>query len=144
MYRKILLPTDGSKFADDAADQALWLASVSGAEIIVLSVIETNFVVGLPAVETTESITNMLKKEAERNIKKVTDKAIKEEYEIKITSMIEEGSPSKKILEISEEIDDIDLIVLGTSGKSGFDRFILGSVANNVVRSAKCTVLVVN
>ena len=57
--------------------------------------------------------------------------------------MIKEGSPAKCILEVAKE-EDIDLIVMGSSGKSGFDRFIMGSVADKVVNSAKCAVLVIH
>ena len=48
MYKKILVPTDGSEFAKKAQKQALFLAKVSGAEIIAVSVTENNFVQGLP------------------------------------------------------------------------------------------------
>ena len=56
---------------------------------------------------------------------------------------IREGSPARVILEVANE-ENIDLIVMGSSGKSGFDRFIMGSVADKVVNSAKCAVLVVH
>ena len=62
---------------------------------------------------------------------------------IKISSVIKEGTPAKIILEVAEE-EGADLIVIGSSGKSGFDRFILGSVSDKVVNTAKCPVLVVH
>ena len=62
---------------------------------------------------------------------------------IKINPVIREGSPAKSILEVASE-EDVDLIVIGSSGKSGFDRFILGSVSDKVVNAAKCPVLVVH
>ena len=62
---------------------------------------------------------------------------------VKISSVIREGSPAKVILDVAAE-EDIDLIVIGSSGKSGFDRFILGSVSDKVVNTAKCPVLVVH
>lgn len=145
MYKKILLPTDGSKFAAKATEHALWIAShCDDVELIVLSVIETSFVIGLPVVDTTDSIKKMLRKEAEDNVQKVLKKAKELNYDFKITTKIEEGSASTRILDLIDEDDDIELVVLGTSGKTGFDKFILGSVANNVVRSANCPVLVVN
>ena len=60
-----------------------------------------------------------------------------------MTHIIKEGSPAKAILEVANE-ENVDLIVMGSSGKSGFDRFIMGSVADKVVNSAKCAVLVVH
>ena len=62
---------------------------------------------------------------------------------VKISSVIKEGSPANVILDVAAE-EDVDLIVIGSSGKSGFDRFILGSVSDKVVNAAKCPVLVVH
>ena len=62
---------------------------------------------------------------------------------IKFHGLIREGSPAKTILAVAKE-EDIDLIVIGSSGKSGFDRFIMGSVAEKVVNAAKCAVLVIH
>jgi nucleotide-binding universal stress UspA family protein len=59
---------------------------------------------------------------------------------VKVTPRIEEGSPSRKIVELSSEHD---LIVMGTLGRTGFSKLLLGSVAERVVRFAKCPVLVV-
>ena len=65
------------------------------------------------------------------------------EDNLKITHVVREGSPAKVILEVAKE-EAVDLIVMGSSGKSGFDRFIMGSVADKVVNSAKCAVLVIH
>ena len=65
------------------------------------------------------------------------------EEDVKITPVIKEGSPAKSILDVASE-EDVDLIVIGSSGKSGFDRFILGSVSEKVVHTAKCPVLIVH
>jgi len=68
---------------------------------------------------------------------------VKQEAErlgVKVTPRIEEGSPSRKIVELSSEHD---LVVMGTLGRTGFSKLLLGSVAERVVRFAKCPVLVV-
>ena len=140
MYKKILVPTDGSEFAKKAQKHALFLASVSGAEIIAVSVTENNFVNGLPLDDEVYQLNQILKERSEENLKEF-DKL--NEEDIKITHVVREGSPARVILEVSEE-EDVDLIVMGSSGKSGFDRFIMGSVADKVVNSAKCAVLVVH
>ena len=62
MYKKILLPTDGSEYANKAAEHAIWIARASGAEIIALNVIETSSLVGLPAEDLVVRIKEMLKK----------------------------------------------------------------------------------
>ncbi|HEY0196098.1 MAG TPA: universal stress protein, partial [Methanobacterium sp.] len=53
MYHKILLPTDGSKFAEKAAKHAIWIASQSNADIIAINVVDTSSLVGLPAEDLT-------------------------------------------------------------------------------------------
>ena len=154
MYKKILVPTDGSEFAKKAQKQALFLANVCGAEIIAISVTENNLVSGLPLddevyqlnqilkekVKPDEVIYSILKERSEENLEEF-DKLNKND--LKITHVIKEGLPAKVILEVAKE-EDVDLIVMGSSGKSGFDRFIMGSVADKVVNSAKCAVLVVH
>ena len=140
MYKKILVPTDGSEFAKKAQKHALFLASVSGAEIIAVSVTENNFVNELPLDDEVYQLNQILKERSEENLKEF-DKL--NEEDLKITHVVREGSPARVILEVAEE-EDVDLIVMGSSGKSGFDRFIMGSVADKVVNSAKCAVLVVH
>ena len=140
MYERILVPTDGSEFAKKAQQHALFLAKVSGAEILALSVTENNFVNGLPLDDEICQINQVLNERSEENLEEF-DKL--NEDGLKITQMIREGSPAKVILEVAKE-EEIDLIVMGSSGKSGFDRFIMGSVADKVVNSAKCAVLVVH
>ena len=140
MYKKILVPTDGSEFAKKAQKHALFLANVSGAEIIAVSVTENNFVNGLPLDDEVYQLNQILKERSEENLKEF-DKL--NEEDIKITHVVREGSPARVILEVSED-ESVDLIVMGSSGKSGFDRFIMGSVADKVVNSAKCAVLVIH
>ena len=140
MYKKILVPTDGSEFAKKAEKHALFLSKVSGAEIVAVSVTENNFVNGLPLDDEIYQLNQILKERSEENLKEFDEL---NDDDLKITHVIREGSPARVILEVARE-EDIDLIVMGSSGKSGFDRFIMGSVADKVVNSAKCAVLVVH
>ena len=140
MYKKILVPTDGSEFAKKAQKHALFLSKVSGAEIIAVSVTENNFVNGLPLDDEIHQLNQILNERSEENLIEF-DKL--NEDNLKITHVIREGSPAKVILEVAKE-ENVDLIVMGSSGKSGFDRFIMGSVADKVVNSAKCAVLVIH
>ena len=140
MYKKILVPTDGSEFAKKAQKHALFLAKVSGAEIIAVSVTENNFINGLPLDDETYHLNQILNKRSKDNLKEFDEL---NEDDLKITHVIREGSPAKVILEVANE-ESVDLIIMGSSGKSGFDRFIMGSVADKVVNSAKCAVLVIH
>jgi nucleotide-binding universal stress UspA family protein len=143
MYKKIILPTDGSKQANKAAKHAMWIANYSNAEIIILNVIETSTFSTLHHRKLKKEMKQMLKGEGNKAIEDIEKIYEKEEYNIKITSLIEEGSPAEKILDLSEK-EDVDLIVMGTSGKHNIDRFLIGSVAEKVVRSSKIPVLVVH
>lgn len=140
MYKKILVPTDGSEFAKNAELHALFLAKVCGAEIIALSVSENHFINGITLNEEIEHINQILTNRCKKDLQEFEDM---NEDGIKISSIIKEGAPAKTILEIASQ-EDVDLIVIGSSGKSGFDRFILGSVSDKVVNTAKCPVLVVH
>ena len=140
MYKKILVPTDGSEFAKKAGKHALFLSKVTGAEIVAVSVTENNFVNGLPLDDEIYQLNQILKERSEENLKEFDEL---NDDDLKITHVIREGSPARVILEVAQE-EDIDLIVMGSSGKSGFDRFIMGSVADKVVNSAECAVLVVH
>ena len=142
MYKKILMPTDGSDFAEKAEKHAFFIAEASGAEIIALSVVETKFSLGLPADDVIFRINKMLKKETEKNLETVEKLKEKSNSNVKLTLKVAEGSPAGVILETIEK-ENIDLVVMGSSGKSGFDRLILGSVAEKVVKAAECSVLVV-
>ncbi len=149
MYNKILLPTDGSKYANKAAQHAIWTAGQSGAEIIALNVLDTSSLVGLPAEDLSIRVTEILKEEAKQTMAKVEE--LVEEFkkekglnkDIKLIKEIKEGSPADIILKTVED-EGVDLIVMGTSGKHGLDRFLLGSVTEKVVRSANCPVLAVH
>ena len=140
MYKKILVPTDGSEFAKKAQKHALFLAGVTGAEIIAVSVTENNFVNGLPLDDEVYQLNQVLNERSQENLEEF-DKLNADN--IKISHVIKEGSPARCILEVAAD-EDVDLIVMGSSGKSGFDRFIMGSVADKVVNSAKCAVLIIH
>lgn len=62
---------------------------------------------------------------------------------VKIFTKIIEGSPAKEILKTIEK-EDVDLVIMGSSGKTGFDKFLLGSVADKVVKNFKHPILIVN
>lgn len=143
LYKKILLPTDGSKYSDISEKHALSIAATNNAEIIALSVIENSFSLGLPDTETISEVNRLLKEENEKNLKKVERLRDECGLDVEIRTLVKEGSPAKVILETIEE-EDIDLVVIGSSGKSGIDKFLMGSVADKVVKSAKCCVLVIH
>ena len=143
LYKKILLPTDGSKYSDISEKHALSIAATNNSEIIALSVIENSFSIGLPDTDTISEVNRLLKEENEKNLKKVERLRDECGVDVKIRTLVKEGSPARVILETIDE-EDIDLVVMGSSGKSGIDKFLMGSVAEKVVKSAKCKMFCLN
>lgn len=143
MYNKILVPTDGSEHAVRAEEEAIYIAEKTGAELIGLSTVENNFVNGLPLNDEVYELNNLLKENTKNNVDKFEELVHEKDSSVSVRSIIKEGTPANTILETAEE-EDVDLIVIGSSGKSGFDRFLMGSVADKVSKSAKCSVLVVH
>jgi nucleotide-binding universal stress UspA family protein len=147
MYKKILLPTDGSENAKRAAEHAIQLGSKSGAEVLVLYTVETPRFMGIRSAEKTE-LKNKLEQEGQKAFDDISNMLMeiknggKCQKDIKLNLKFNEGSPSDTILKTIDE-ENIDLVVMGTSGKHGLNRFLLGSVAENTMRSAPCPVLVV-
>ena len=124
MYKKILVPTDGSEFAKKAQKQDLFLANVCGAEIIAISVTENNLVSGLPLDDEVYQLNQILKERSEENLEEF-DKLNKND--LNITHVIKEGLPAKVILEVAKE-EDVDLIVMGSSGTVSYTHLTLPTI----------------
>jgi nucleotide-binding universal stress UspA family protein len=138
LFKKILIPTDGSEYTKAAVRKGLEIAKAVGAEVTALYVVDQTSFINFPMDYTIVSVYTLLEKEGEEAMEFVKKEA--EALGVKVTTRIEEGSPSRKIVDLSAEHD---LVVMGTLGRTGFSKLLLGSVAERVVRFAKCPVLVV-
>ncbi len=147
MISKILVPTDGSKTAQKAANYAVDLAKKVKASVIVLSVIDKGAMIGqtVPARKTArhilEPVEDYLKEAAEGfagTIKKIFD-----ENRVKSETIIVEGHPVEEILKAAKRAK-ADLIIMGSHGRSALAAAILGSVAYGVIhKESKIPVLIV-
>ena len=147
VYKKILLPTDGSDYSEKAGEHAIWIADKSFAQIIVLNVIDTSYLRSIPQKDLELSLENQFKAEGNMAILKFSEKLEENECDgkcknIQIITQIRKGKPADEILKTIEE-EKIDLVVMGASGKHGLNRLYPGSVTESVVRSASCPVFVV-
>ncbi|MDK2892745.1 universal stress protein [Methanohalophilus sp.] len=140
IYKKILIATDGSEQNRRAINYGIELARLSEAKVYVIYVVDTASFESIPMDGGWEMMYELLEKEG-REITDTVSDMIKENN-IDVESRVLEGHPSHEIIEFAEN-NDIDLIVMGTHGKSGFDRFLLGSVAEKVTRNSKVPVMVV-
>jgi nucleotide-binding universal stress UspA family protein len=149
MYKKILLPTDGSEYANKAAEHAIFIAGQNNAEIIVLNVVETSQLTSLPVEDFIRKVTEILRQEQKNPWEIITklfnDQINKNEFKnkIKLTLKQKEGSPADIILQTIEE-ENIDMVIMGTSGKQRLERLLLGTVTEKVIRNSKCPVLTVH
>lgn len=141
MYRKILVPTDDSEQAKRAAKHAKWIANSSKAEILVLNVFETSSLSPIRSRELRKDMKRLWKDEAKNSLKSVLN--IFAGSDFNVNSQVKEGRPADTILQTIDD-EDIDLVVMGSSGKNGIDRIFLGSVAENVARSANSSVLIIH
>ncbi|MBW6470998.1 MAG: universal stress protein [Methanosarcinaceae archaeon] len=140
LYKKILIATDGSEPNKKAVSYGIELARLSGAKVNVVYVVDTAAFASIPMDAGWEMMYELLQKEGNEGIQRIVDDA--KAAGIDIEGSLLEGHPSHEIIEFSEN-NDIDVVVLGTLGKGGLDRFLLGSVAEKVTRNSKIPVLVV-
>ncbi|MFB6300176.1 MAG: universal stress protein [Halobacteriales archaeon] len=137
MYDRILVPTDGSDGTTRAVDQAVDLAATFDATLHTIYVVDNT---SLPADVSAGSILEALERTGEEATGSVVTAA--ESADVKVESDVLHGTPHRTIVEYAED-NDIDLIVMGTHGRSGLDRYLLGSVTEKVVRLARIPVLTV-
>jgi nucleotide-binding universal stress UspA family protein len=88
-----------------------------------------------------EGVGDVLREEGETALDRI--EAIAADRGVAVTSHILEGSPSRRIVEYAED-ENCDLVVMGTHGRGGIDRLLLGSVAEGVVRACSVPVLTVH
>jgi len=150
--KKILIPVDGSKPSDNAANYAVDIAKRRKAVLIAVHVMHLPAytfaptpIEGMPTPTMTPipmTVSGEERKLAENYLTKFEEKAKK--IGIKVETKILENQPSivHAITEVAEK-EGCDLIVMGTKGRTGIKRFLLGSVASGVVTYAPCPVLVV-
>jgi nucleotide-binding universal stress UspA family protein len=140
LYKKILIATDGSEYTKNAVDYGIELAKNTEAKLHAIYVVDTAAFASIPMDAAWESMYELLRQEGDEATKYVADKAEAEGLEVERNTV--EGHPADEIIKYAEK-NSISLIIMGTLGKSGLDRFLLGSVAEKVVRTSKIPVLVV-
>lgn len=139
MYSEILVPTDGSDLMDETIERAVDLADKYDARVHALFVINAD-PLGTIDVEVREHAIDSLEKRGKRAVEAVADAA--EAAGVDSTTTVDQGIPHKEIVEYADSAA-IDLIVMGTHGRTGLSHFLLGSVAEKVLRQASVPVLLV-
>lgn len=148
MYERILIPTDGSDVAQAAVDQAIDIAEKYGAEVHALFVADTDAIAyGLGAEQVDRirqgnfAAMTELREDAEEATGYVRERA--EARGLEFRERHAGGQPHRMIADYAED-EGIDLIVIGSHGRAGVRRALLGSVTERVLRSTHVPVLVVD
>jgi len=163
-YHKILVPYDSSKPSETALEHAIQIAkmsSISSAANTNINVILLQVVQDIPVpatfgaglfksnktgdMITLEQYLKDITLEIKTDVKKMFEENIDKYRNIENVSLQSEvliGDPSNEILQFAND-EKVDLIIIGTTGLSGFSKFVFGSVARNVSEKAKCPVMLV-
>jgi nucleotide-binding universal stress UspA family protein len=141
---KILLAVDESKYSEAAIQAVLARSRPQDTEVRVLHVLEPpSLLLGRemggydPELEV---VWNALRGQAKALVEKTAAKLRASGFNV--TPALEEGDPKSKIIDVANEWK-ADLIVLGSHGRTGLERFLMGSVADSVARHAECSVEIV-
>ena len=137
MYANVLLPTDGSDAAAAAVPHAIELADRYGARLHVLYVADTT---EYSTVTFEDDVVDPLTEQGEAVVDDVVEAA--EERNVEAVGVVQQGGAYETILQYVDD-QDVDVIVMGTHGRRGLDRALLGSVTERVVRTADVPVLTV-
>lgn len=141
---KILLTSDGSDYSRHALLRVDTLAKCEGAEVVLLVVVQrpapaVTDMIGPPYVDYGLVEQQYLKEG--REILETSAKLL-EARGLRPRRLLREGDPGETILEVAKD-EAADLIVMGSHGRSGLTRFLLGSVSDRVITHARCSVLIV-
>ena len=140
LYDRILVPTDGSEGVERAVSHAVDLAAAHGATIHAVYVVNTAGFTGLPMESSWEGVEEMLREDAENALELV--RTLADQRGVTVETHVLEGPPQREIVRYAEE-EGCDLVVMGTHGRGGIDRLLLGSVAEKVVRASNVPVMTV-
>jgi nucleotide-binding universal stress UspA family protein len=139
MYKKILVPTDGSACSEQAVKHALELAKPVAAEIIFVHVLEP-----LPPAISSTSYSKQILEDLKKGAETILNESLELAVEAGVTAnakLVHWVHPSDAVVAM---MADCDLVVMGSHGRSGLRRLLLGSVAEEVIRRSKRPVLVVH
>lgn len=137
-YTDILVPTDGSEGAEVAVDPAVDIARTYDARLHALSVIDT-MAMGVDV--RSAGVLDVLEESAQSAVESIEERATQASVSA-VETAIEHGSPYRGIRSYIED-NDVDLVVMGTHGRCGIERYLLGSVTEKTVRTSPVPVMTV-
>ncbi len=144
MMKKILIATDGSDTSKTAVLVGIDMARRAGGSIIAIYVVDVSRISHLPGYAMIpgikEKIIGLMEEEGKQATGFAEDRA--REANVPCHKIISQGSPSQELLRLSRDLE-ADLLILGSRGRTGVERYILGSVAEKVVLQSEVPVLLI-
>lgn len=140
LYRNIVIATDGSENSQKAILCGIKIAKLSGATIHAIHVVDTPSVISEVWTAGKDMIHEMMIRDGKRILSET--RKIIEDSGVEVKDVLLYGHPGEEIIKFAEN-NNIDLIVMGTLGATGLEKFLMGSVAEKVVRHSKVPVMVV-
>ncbi len=144
MTKKIMIATDGSDASKKAAMIGIDIAQHANGSVTAVYVMETLRLAHLPGYATLpglkDKILQLMQEEGQQATQFVEDQA--QIMNVPCRKILVEGSPSEELLKISQE-QGIDLLIMGSLGRTGIEKILLGSVAGKVVLQSPIPVLLV-
>jgi len=137
-FKRILIATDGSKSTEGAVTAGIEIARMAGARVTALNAVDGPVLLSTPVDAEIVNLYTLLEKEGRTAVDRVRE--LGEAAGVTVEPKVVNGHPVKVIL---EESSGHDLIVVGSLGRTGMAKILIGSVAEKVVKLAKCPVLVV-
>ncbi len=138
---KILVATDGSERSMKAVRRGLELAEKEGSDVTVMAVAPSLTALLGDVEELPAGVQDSLEAEAANSVEKA--KALFDEKGIGVTTMLGKGmTPANVILEMAES-GKFDLILMGSTGKTGLAKYLIGATATKVVANAPCSVAII-
>ncbi|MEZ3142853.1 universal stress protein [Halobaculum sp. MBLA0143] len=137
-YDRLLLPTDGSDCAEVAVAAAIDLARALDASVDVVSVVDVNTVAAQSELTNARLVVDELEHQAQAGVERVADRLA--QAGVGGETAVVQGTPATGIADYADD-SGADLIVMGTHGRSGLGRFLLGSTTERLIRHAPVPVL---
>jgi nucleotide-binding universal stress UspA family protein len=138
--KKILVPIDGSDYSNRAAEYAIGIAKAQNAEVLLVYVVDELVVDQFSGGAERGAVESDLKGDGQRAVKYA--ECLMETAGVKASSLLLKGRPFEQIVNTTKSFD-VDLVVMGTYGRRGAERILIGSVAERVIEYSPCPVLVV-
>jgi len=141
MFKKIVCPIDFSEFTDEIVKYAVNITKKFNAELHLIHIIPNlNYFTPYESFLTPENLVAIeknIEKEVEKDFERVT-----KDIDVPLKKIVKTGVTFVEIIDYIKE-EDIDLVVMGTHGRSGIEHILIGSVAEKVVRKSPCPVLTI-